>query len=43
MNANIHDKVVVASIVDKVRGNRFRWFGYICRRLIDAVVRSKDK
>ena len=38
-NANTHGMVGIASIEDKLRENRLRWFGYIFRRLTDVVVR----
>ena len=41
-NANIRDMVRVAPIDDKLRENILRWFGHICRRPIDAVVRRSD-
>ena len=34
--------VGVASIEDKLRENRFRWFRHICRRSTDTVVRKSD-
>ena len=41
-NANIRDMVGVAPIKDKIRENRLRWFGHICRRPTNAVVRRSD-
>ena len=40
-NVNIRDMVGVALIEDNIR-ERLRWFGHICRRPIDAVVRRSD-
>ena len=34
--------VEVAPIEDKLRKNRLRWFGYICHRPTDAVIRRSD-
>ncbi|KAI8538932.1 hypothetical protein RHMOL_Rhmol09G0141800 [Rhododendron molle] len=34
--------VVVASIEEKLRKNRLRWFGYVYRRPGDAVVKRAD-
>ena len=41
-NANIRNMLEVAPIDDKLRENRLRWFGHICRRPTDAVVRRSD-
>ncbi|KAG5610037.1 hypothetical protein H5410_021318 [Solanum commersonii] len=38
-NEDIRDKVGVASMVDKMREERLRWFGHVKRRCIDAPVR----
>ena len=38
-NTNIRDMIVVAPIEDKLREDRFRWFGHICRMPTDEVVR----
>jgi len=35
--------VGVAPIVEKLVGNRLRWFGHVERRLVDAVVRRVDQ
>ncbi|XP_070010966.1 uncharacterized protein [Nicotiana sylvestris] len=37
-NKVIRDKVDVASIEDKMREARLRWFGHVTRRSIDAPV-----
>jgi len=39
MNEVIRVKIVVASIEDKTRDVRFRWFGHIRWRSMDAPVR----
>ena len=41
-NANIRDMVRVAPIEDKLIENKLRWFGLICRRPADAVLRRND-
>ena len=41
-NANIHDMVGVALIKDKLRENRLKWYGHVCRRPIDAAVKRSD-
>ena len=41
-NANICDMVGVAPIEDKPIENRLRWFGHICRRPTNAVVRISN-
>ena len=41
-NANIHDLVGVVPIEDKLRENRLRWFGHICRKPTDVVVKKSD-
>ena len=41
-NANIRDMIEVALIEDKLRENRLRWFGHICRKPMDAVERRSD-
>ena len=41
-NANIRDMVGVAPIEDKLRENRPRWYGYVCYRPVDVVVRRSD-
>ena len=33
----------VAPISDKLRENRLRWFGYVCRRPVDAPARKVEK
>ena len=42
-NENIRSLVGVASIKDKRRENRLRWFGHIGRRPTDALVRRVEK
>ena len=41
-NANIRDMVGFAPIEDKVIENRFMWFGHICRKCTNEVVRRSD-
>ncbi len=41
-NEVIRERVGVASIVEKMVENRFRWFGYVERRSVDFVVRRVD-
>lgn len=38
-NEDIRDKVGVASVVDKMREAKLRWFGYVKRRSADVPVR----
>ena len=42
-NEDIRAMVGVASIEDKLRENRLRWYGHIYRRPADAVVRKSDR
>jgi len=42
-NENIREKVGVASIVEKMVENRFRWFGRVKRRFVDSIVRRVDR
>ena len=42
-NEDIRNLVVVASIEDKMRENRLRWFDHIGRRPMDAPVRMVEK
>jgi len=42
-NEVIRGKLGVASIEDKIRDARFRWFGHIRRRSMDAPVRRCEK
>ena len=42
-NENIRSLVGVASIEDKMRENRLRWFGHVRCRPIDALVRRVEK
>ena len=37
-NEDIHTKIVVAPIEEKMREIRLRWFGHVRRRPIDAPV-----
>ena len=39
----IGDKIGAASIEEKIRETRLRWFGHIRRRSLDALVRRCDK
>ncbi|KAG5597751.1 hypothetical protein H5410_038983 [Solanum commersonii] len=41
-NEVIREKVGVASVVDKLREARLRWFGHMKRRCEDAPVRRQD-
>ena len=41
-NVNIRDMVGVASIEDKLRKNRLRWYRQVYRNPIDAVVRRRN-
>ncbi|KAG5610436.1 hypothetical protein H5410_021717 [Solanum commersonii] len=40
---DINNKVGVASVVDKMREGKLRWFGYVKRRYADALVRSYER
>ncbi|KAM3360615.1 hypothetical protein P3S68_015469 [Capsicum galapagoense] len=42
-NEIIRDKVGVASVEDKIREGRLRWFGHVMRRGADAPVRRCEK
>lgn len=42
-NENIWNKVGVASVVDKMRKVRPRWFGHVKRRCIGAPMRSCER
>ena len=41
-NVNIRDMVGISPTYDKLRENRFKWFGHICRRPIDVIVRRSE-
>ena len=41
-NEDIHTKIGVASIEEKMRENRLRWFGHVRRRPTDAPVRRVE-
>ena len=41
-NGVIRDLVKVAPIEDKIRETRFRWFGHVKRRSVDAPVRRSE-
>ena len=41
-NEMTRDEVGVASIEDNIRTTRLRWFGYINRRSVDALVRRSE-
>ncbi|KAG5620699.1 hypothetical protein H5410_005917 [Solanum commersonii] len=38
-NVNIRDKAEMASMVDKMREGRLRWFGHVKRQYVDALLR----
>ncbi|XP_070010773.1 uncharacterized protein [Nicotiana sylvestris] len=42
-NEAIWDRVGVASVEDKMRETRLRWFGHVKRRNIDAPVRRYER
>ena len=42
-NEDIHTKIGVASIEEKMRENCLRWFGHMRRRHIDAPVRRVER
>ncbi|KAF3661490.1 putative dnaJ -like protein subfamily B member 11-like [Capsicum annuum] len=42
-NEAIRDKVGVASVEDKIREGRLRWFGHVMRRGTDAPVRRCER
>ena len=42
-NEDIRSLVGIALIEDKMRENRLRWFDYIGRRPMDALVRRVEK
>ena len=42
-NEEIHTKIGVASIEEKMRENRLRWFGHVQHRPTDAPVRRVER
>ena len=42
-NEYIRTKIGVASIVEKMKENRLRWFGHVRRRLTDAPVWRQER
>ena len=42
-NEEIHTKIGVASIEEKMRENRLRWFGHVQRKPTDAPVRRVER
>ena len=42
-NGYIRDKVRVAPIEKKMIETRLRWFGYVQRRLLEALIRKVDQ
>ena len=42
-NENIRTKIGVASIEEKIRQNRLRWFGHVRRRPTDAPLRRVER
>ncbi|XP_070046182.1 uncharacterized protein [Nicotiana tomentosiformis] len=42
-NETIRDRVGVASVEDKIRESRLRWFGHVKRRSIDFHVRRCER
>ncbi|KAL5177917.1 hypothetical protein HKD37_08G023600 [Glycine soja] len=42
-NEAIRERVGIAPIVEKMVGNRLRWFGHVERRPVDSVVRRVDQ
>ena len=42
-NESIHTKIGVASIEEKMRQNRQRWFGHVRRRPTDAPVQRVER
>lgn len=43
LNDNIWDEVGVASVVDKEREARLRWFGHVKKRSVDAPIRKCER
>ncbi|WMV38102.1 hypothetical protein MTR67_031487 [Solanum verrucosum] len=43
LNEDIRDKVGVASVVDKTREARLRWFGHVKKRSVDASRRKCER
>jgi len=42
-NENIRTKIDVASIEEKIRENRLRWFGHVRRKPTNAPVRRVER
>ena len=42
-NENIRTKIGIASIEEKMRENRLRWFGHVRRRPKDSPVRRVER
>ena len=42
-NENIHIKIGVASIEEKMRENRLQWFGHVRRRPTDAPIQRVER
>ena len=42
-NENIHAKIGVASMEEKMRENHLQWFGHVRRRLADAPARQVER
>ena len=42
-NEDIRTKICVASIEEKMRENRLRWFGHVRRKPADAPVRRVER
>ena len=42
-NESIREKLEVASVAEKMRKTRLRWFGHMQRRSVDALVRRCER